>query len=291
VVPSFTFAAGPLAIRRRGLQPRFIDIDPVTWQPSLADAEVALAADNGVGGILLSNSFGVANAEIGAWEDLAHRHGIPLILDSAAGLGSTYPWHEPLGGRGSCEVFSFHATKTLAVGEGGALASRDLDVIAAVDRLKNFGFDGSHQAITAGTNGKLTELAAAIGLRQMEALPDRLRRRRAVFDAYISRLQPLGLEFQPGAERSALAFVSALLPSRAQRDALVAALDGVGVECRMYYKPPVHRHPVFAGLEGIRPLVGTEDLCSRIISLPMADGLDADAVARIGSTAEAILRG
>jgi len=141
-----------------------------------------------------------------------------------------------------------------------------------VDRLKNFGFDGSHQAITAGTNGKLTELAAAIGLRQMEALPDRLRRRRAVFDAYISRLQPLGLEFQPGAERSALAFVSALLPSRAQRDALVAALDGVGVECRMYYKPPVHRHPVFAGLEGIRPLVGTEDLCSRIISLRWRTG-------------------
>ena len=90
---------------------------------------------------------------------------------------------------------------------------------------------------------------------------------------------------------SAIAFVPALLPSRETRDALVAALQEAGIESRAYYNPPVHRHPVFshARVHGALPV--TEDVAARIISLPMADHLGADAIERVADATRAVLHG
>ncbi len=281
LVASFTFAAGPLAITRAGFTPLFIDVDLDSWQPSLEDATTALEERSDVGGILLTSTFGVADAAIAAWEALAQRHGLGLIVDSAAGFGSRYPWEEPLGARGDCEVFSLHATKTLAVGEGGAVISRDPAVADAIAQLKNFGFDSTRQSAAVGTNAKLSELSSAIGLRQLARLPDRLRARQAILDRYRSRLEPIGVMFQPGADRAAIPFVSALLPTSEWRDGFVAALGSKLVECRTYYNPPAHRHSVFAAYQSERALSATDDIAARIISLPMADDLSDESIERV----------
>ena len=63
------------------------------------------------------------DSDIDHWERLSDRYEVPLVIDSAAGFGSRYPWGEELGARGACEVFSFHATKSLAIGEGGAVTT------------------------------------------------------------------------------------------------------------------------------------------------------------------------
>ena len=288
LVPSFTFAAGPLTVMRAGLEPLFVDVDPETWQPSLADARAALDRHADVAAILLTSTFGVANEAIAEWEDLAHAHSVPLVVDSAAGFGSRYPWGEPLGARGDCEVFSLHATKTLAVGEGGAIVSRNPDLIARVEQLKNFGFDSTRASVVLGTNAKLSELSCAIGLRQLGRLADRLRARQAILVRYRSRLEDLGVVFQPGADSAAIPFVSALLPTAAARDALVAALDAELVQCRIYYNPPVHHHDVFAQHRGQRALPATEDVAARIISLPMADDLADQAIDRVARAASGI---
>jgi dTDP-4-amino-4,6-dideoxygalactose transaminase len=285
LVPSFTFAAGPLAVTRGGFTPLFIDIDADTWQPSLADAAAALDDYDDVGGILLTSTFGVANDAIADWERLAQKHGLPLIVDSAAGFGSRYPWGEPLGARGDCEVFSFHATKTLAIGEGGAVVSRDPIVAAAVDQLKNFGFDGNRQSAAVGTNAKLSELSSAIGLRQLASLPDRLRARQMILLSYRMRLESLGVAFQLGADRAAIPFVSARLPTGEWRDGFAAALEDGLVEFRTYYNPPAHRHSVFGERQLERALPATDDIAARIISLPMADDLSHDAIERIADAA------
>jgi dTDP-4-amino-4,6-dideoxygalactose transaminase len=290
LVPSFTFAAGPLAIRRSGFVPLFIDIDADTWQPSIDDAKDALDAHKDVAGILLPSTFGVANRAIGDWEDLARRNALPLIIDSAAGFGSRYPWNEALGARGDCEIFSLHATKTLAVGEGGALASRDEAIVTATDRLKNFGFDDARESLALGTNAKLDELSSAIGLRQLEVLPRRLEVRQSVLAAYRSRLDAMGFQFQVGSDRSAPPFVSALLPSGALRDALSARLARASIESRTYYNPPVHRHRAFIEQANERPLPVTDDISRRIISLPMADDLDAGDLDRLALVAGVALR-
>ncbi len=292
LVASFTFAAGPLAVLRCGFEPRFVDVDPTTWQPRVDHAR-ELIEEGGAGpvaGILLTTTFGVANSAIDAWEKMAQRHNLPLVIDSAAGFGSTYASGDPLGARGDCEVFSFHATKTLAVGEGGAITSRFPEVIRAIDQLKNFGFNQYREAVSVGTNAKLTELSSAIGVRQLDALQRRLRLRQNVLDKYQVQLRPLGLEFQPNAEHSALAFVSVLTQSNDDRNACVAALDEAGIECRTYYGPPVHCHAVFSRWAGLASLPVTEDISARVLSLPMSDELGDPEIERIASAIAKVLR-
>ncbi|MGA7987264.1 MAG: DegT/DnrJ/EryC1/StrS family aminotransferase [Candidatus Dormiibacterota bacterium] len=291
LVPSFTFAAGPLALCRHGLEPLFFDVDAATWQPCIAEAEALLGTRTDVGGVLLTSTFGVANAEIARWEALAEHHNLPLIIDSAAGFGSTYPWDEPLGRRGSCEIFSLHATKTLAVGEGGAIAVRDPELRSTLECLKNFGFDDARQATLMGTNAKLGEFASSIGIRQLDVLRHRVKLRQGVLAAYRMRLEPLGFTFQPGADHAALAFVSALLPTPSHREALTDALRSDGVQCRTYYNPPVHEQPAFASFAAGTSLSATADMSARIVSLPMADHLPEEAIDRIANIAESLLHG
>lgn len=119
LMPSFTFVAVAQAAQWTGYRPWFIDIDPETWQPSIASARAVLEASRQqVAGILLPNVFGVGNPDIEAWEKLAAEWELPLVIDSAAGFGSAYSDGTRVGGRGTCEIFSFHATKPFAVGEG-----------------------------------------------------------------------------------------------------------------------------------------------------------------------------
>jgi dTDP-4-amino-4,6-dideoxygalactose transaminase len=269
LVASFTFAAGPLCALRLGYEPVFLDVDPCSWQPSLSAAKRYLDHHGtSVAAILLTNTFGVANPDLPLWEAAARSHGIPLIIDSAAGFGSTTPAGWPLGTGGDCEIFSMHATKTLAAGEGGLVTSRSPDLIAELDARKNFGFDSSRASYLVGTNAKLPELICAIALRQLAVLPDRIRARQALHAHYAEALEPLGFEFQPAADHSAIAFVSALAPTPAIRTHALTAMASRNIEARTYYNPPVHEQPLFCKYKRLGDLTHTISFASRILSLP-----------------------
>jgi dTDP-4-amino-4,6-dideoxygalactose transaminase len=290
LVPSFTFAAGPLALSSAGFQLTFIDIETTTWQPSLDHARELLRESAAhYGGILLTATFGVADERIVEWEALAAEYGLPLVIDSAAGFGAEYQSGERVGARGICEVFSIHATKMVAAGEGGLITSRHPEVIAKVNRAKNFGFGPDRAAVSWGTNAKLPELTAAIALRQLRVLPERLTARRRVQAEYEAVLRPLGIQFQPGALRSAPAFLSALMPTARSRDAAVAALLDELIECRTYYNPPVHLQPYFAAGPHRPVLDATAEIGSRVISLPMSDRLSADVINRIAAVLNQVI--
>lgn len=291
IVASFTFAAGPLVLLARGYQPVFIDIDAASWHPKIEDAREFLEHDHDrVGGILLTATFGVANERIRDWEDLSGQFGLPLVIDSAAGLGSEYASGERAGARGTCEIFSLHATKTVAVGEGGMIASRHRELVHQLEQLKNFGFDATRSTTALGTNGKISELSCAIGLRQLASLEDRLDARRQVFDAYSGGLRELGVMLQPGARRSAQPFVSALLPAGVRRQLLLDRLESAHIEARKYYNPPVHKHPLFTLSNSTRSTLSTtDDVASRIVSLPMHDDLSEDDVVRIVQVCREVL--
>jgi len=282
LVASFTAVAGPLAVRWSGYEPVLIDVEPGSWQPDPAAAEEFLGRGAGdVAGILLTNTFGTANASIERWEALARRYDVALVVDSAAGFESRYDWDEPLGARGDCEVFSFHATKTVAIGEGGAVAARDHAVIEQIDRLKNFGFDDARRSLGVGLNAKLPELSSAIGLRQLELLGERLASRRERLHWYVKALAPLGCAVQPNVQLSAPPFFSAALPSADHRDALGCALGEAGIGWRTYYNPPVHRQPSFADAPTVGDLPVTDMTSRRIISLPLDERLSDTDIARI----------
>lgn len=285
LMPSFTFIPVAQAALWVGYRPWFIDIDPEIWQPSVPSARSVLERSRErVAGILLTNAFGVGNPQVGAWEDLAAEWELPIVLDSAAGFGSMYPEGQRVGGRGACEIFSFHATKSFAVGEGGALVSRDPRLVEQAYHFQNFGLDGSRECTQLGMNGKLQELNAAIGLRQLVGLDRRLASRRKVFERYRAELTGVGLRFQPNAEASSLQCGSACCPSADHSSAVLASLREHAIQARNYYNPPLHVHPYIVAnkeLTASAELPVTEDICSRIVSLPVHDDMDPDDVARV----------
>lgn len=272
LVPSFTFAAGPSALIRAGFTPVFIDIERDSWQPSINQASELLADSSAdYAGILLCNIFGVGNQSIAAWEKLAKKYKIPLIIDTAAGFGSRYDKNEKVGLRGDCEVFSFHATKPFAVGEGGLVVSRDEEFIRKVRSWQNFGFEQDRNVHRIGTNAKMQEINAAVGLRQLKGYETRLSERRKSLKKYKELLAGKGFTFQQNDELSTIAFVSILTSSASIANKTFDRLHEHSVEARRYYTP-LHQQPTLLALsEAPLSLDVTEDVASRIISLPLHD--------------------
>jgi len=133
-------------------------------------------------------------------------------------------------------------------------------------------------------NGKLQEINAAIGLRQLVGLDRRLASRREFFEHYRINLTGAGLRFQPNAEASALCFGSACSTSADHRAAVLASLREHAIQARDYYNPPQHRHPYFVANPEVVEFAGlpvTEDICSRIVSLPIHDDVASDDVGRV----------
>jgi len=279
-VPSFTFSAGPLAIRWCGFEPIFFDIDPDTTQPSLASFRRLLEEyEDQLAGVLLVNNFGIGNEQIGEWERLLKEHNLPLVIDSAPGFGSAYADGALLGGRGMCEVFSFHATKPYGIGEGGLVTSKDPKITAMVESLKNFGFNDEKLTDVMGVNAKITELDCAIGLRILAGYADTLKDRRETYRYYEKSLQHQDIRFLPRAVTAAIQFTTIMVPAQ-KRPQVLSNLKEDDIEARTYYAPPVHVHPLFRSTPKVS-LKHTEEISQQVVSLPLHPDMDRSTVDRI----------
>jgi dTDP-4-amino-4,6-dideoxygalactose transaminase len=287
VLPSFSFAATASAVIWNGYKPVFADVDPDSWHLSPRSLEQALAnRGDRVAAVVACSTFGTAPPLwlSALWTELCENAGVPLIVDSAAGFGSRDEQGDLLGGQGRAEIFSFHATKPFAIGEGGALVTADVDLAEAVRRLANFGF-GTDRAVVEepGLNGKLDEWHAAAALACLDELDAVLAARRERAQAIRSALSGHEFGFQEGADRGTWQFVPALAPSPDWREAALGAAAAQGIELRSYFDPPLHAMPAFAGWDRAGALDVTESLATRVLSLPMANDLSADAIERIGA--------
>lgn len=275
LVPSFTFAAGAHAIRWAGHEPLLVDIDIDTLQPSLESAYEAFDKHGDeIAGILYCNTFGIGGGALTAWEALAQKHGVPLIIDSAAGFGSMYPNGDKVGVRGACEIFSFHATKPFAIGEGGAAITHDQLLAERLTSASNFGFSGALGAQIIGTNAKLQEMNAAIGIRQLRVFDDVLKVRRRHLQRYHETVSlHVDGRFPANDLQSSVCFASVVLPTTDLRDEVLKELRSAGIEARVYYSPPLHCQQLFSRSARVGSLEITETVHSRILSLPVFSSL------------------
>lgn len=285
VLPSFTFPATVDAVLWCGFTPVFADVDAHSWHLSPDGLAEALAARRGqVAAVLACSTFGCPPppAVSEAWSRLTSDAGVPLLVDSAAGFGAVDERGVPLGSQGDAEVFSFHATKPLPIGEGGALATRSAELAESVRRLANFGF-GPDRVVEAepGLNAKLDEWHAAAALAGLDSLDDVLAARRTRAAHIRGALEAHGYEFQQGSELGTWQFVPVLAPSASVRDAVLVRAREAEVEVRSYFDPPLHQMTAFAGYPHAGSLAVTESLAKRMLSLPMANDLSADALDRI----------
>ncbi len=224
-----------------GLEPVFCDIEDEGWHLSPARLDEALAARRGrVAAILPCTAFGTPPpASVAAsWSAAAEEWGVPLVIDSAAAFGASTYARPP-----DAEVFSMHATKPLAVGEGGLVAVRDEAVAADLRTLINHGVGPDHRAVAVGLNGKLDEWHAATALAGLDRLDEGLAARGAAAASLRSGLSATGARFQAQADRSTSQFVPALVSGSERRAGVLTRAESLSVELRTYYSPSLHRHP------------------------------------------------
>ena len=283
-VPSFTFIASVNVIAWSGFTPVFVDIDPNDWHVSSTSLAQLEALGSELAGILLCSTFGTAPsaARRTELESTARALGVPIVVDSAAGFGSVDSDGVTLGRQGDAEVFSFHATKPFAIGEGGLVTATSPDLLHTITQLNNFGFDQTRSVPgDLGINGKMPELSAAVGLAVLEEFDSILHARRNAAAWLRSELADRGIRFQAGSETSAFQFVPIAMPDAASRDRLLRNAQSARVEVRAYFDPPMHHMPVLADCQRTDALNVTDRLAERIIALPMANDITSQSLERI----------
>lgn len=284
LMPSFTFVATINAVRWAGLEPVFVDVLECSWHLDPTRLEHALAARAGsVAAVLACSTFGVPppTAVRSAWEDAARAASVPLLVDSAAGFGAVGEDGMMLGHQGDAEVFSFHATKPFAIGEGGLVTTTNDDVARRITRLANFGLEGGIVDTEVGLNAKLPEWSAATALAVLDGYGEVLTRRRECARRMLEGVERHGYEQQSGADGAAWQFVPVLAPSPAVRTAALDIARRNDIEVRSYFSVPLHKMPAFASVPNVSGLPRTDDLAERALSLPMANDLstgDIDAI-------------
>lgn len=251
IVPNYTMIATPNSVKILGAVPVFVDVEPETLVMDVALARAAITSRTKA--IMLVSANGRApRAGIHAFEALSSETGIPLIEDAAQSLGSFYD-HRHVGRAGAVASLSFSAPKIISTGQGGALFTDDDALASKLRRLKDFGraSGGTDVHDSIGYNFKFTELQACVGLAQMRQLPERLKRKKAIWRRYSDNLEGCqGVRlFDHDLRRCTPWFIDCMAD---ERDGLAAHLakDGIGTR---YMYPPIHAQLAYQ-LEGSFPV-------------------------------------
>jgi len=272
IVPSFTFVATVHALQWQQITPVFCDIDPRTHNIDPARIEDLITPRTT--GIIGVHLWGRPSA-INELQAVANRHGLALLFDAAQAFGCKYRGRM-IGGFGRAEVLSFHATKFINSGEGGAALTNDDDLAARIRLMKNFGFLGYDEVASIGTNGKMSELSAALGLTNLESIENFTQVNRENFEVYGRELGHLpGLSLLRYDEEESPNYQYVVVEIEAAkagitRDELLAVLHAENVLARRYFYPGVHRMEPYRSSfprSGLA-LPETEALASRVLVLP-----------------------
>jgi dTDP-4-amino-4,6-dideoxygalactose transaminase len=294
ILPSFTFVATAHALEWEGLTPVFADIDPATHNldPDQVERLITPRTSALVGVHLWGRPCAVD--QLG---EIAGRHRLRLVFDAAHAIGCTHRGR-PLGSFGDAEVLSFHATKVANALEGGVVLTADAGLAERLRKMRNFGFAGFDRVVCLGTNAKMHEFSAAMGLCSLEALGSFVAVNRRNLEAYQRELSGLpGLEmirYDPGEQNNFQYAVAEVDPSKCPlgRDELVRVLAAENVLARRYFYPGCHRMEPYRTRYPFwdHTLPRTNDLAARLFALPTGTAIGPADVSGICSVIRLALR-
>ena len=279
-----TASATAAAIQQIGACPRFVEIDAATMLLSPAALEAALAASPGqVKAVVPVHLYGHP-ADLPALVEIATRHGAKVVEDCAQAHGAAFR-ERPTGTWGAAAAYSFYPTKNLgALGDGGAVFTRDAAVAEQVRRLRQYGWRERYVSEIPGRNSRLDEVQAAIlrvKLRHLD-VENNLRQVRAA--RYLKNLAGSAIEL-PVTAAGAEPVWHQFAVRTPRRDALRAYLAARGIQAGVLYPVPLHRQPAYA--DPALALPETERACAEVLCLPVHPAVTAEDVDRV---CEEILR-
>lgn len=284
IVPSWTFIATVHALEWSGITPVFADVDEVTH--CLDPESVRSKITERTTGIIGVHLWG-RPAPVDELQAIADEHGLALLFDAAHSFGVS-SGDRMVGSFGNGEILSFHATKFFNALEGGAVVTNDDELATRVRLMRNFGFAGEDNVVSPGTNGKMSEVSAAMGLSNFGALDDLITVNRRNYDAYVRGVEGVpGLSVFPidPANRSNYQYVVLLVDEACprSRDEILATLRENNVLARRYFWPSAHKMEPYRTLqpEAGQSLPVTERIADQVIVLPTGTAVSEDDVAVI----------
>lgn len=286
IVPDLTFGASANAVIQAGATPVLVDILPDSWCIDPERAREAITSRTRA--IMPVHLYGRA-ADMDAILALADEHGLLVVEDCAEAVG-TLDARGHVGTRSDAGVFSFYANKTITTGEGGMVCFRSPEVAERAKAMRSHGFSPKRRYWHDqwGTNFRLTNLQAALGVAQMERVDRTVERKLALARRYRDLLQPLeadGLQLpdEPADGRHTHWLYTLLLPVGIDIDAALQEMLELGVECRPVFYP-LHIQPAFEAFSRAGgPFAVTQAVAARGISLPSWPGLTGDDQALIAA--------
>ncbi len=241
IVPDCTWIASAAPITYVGATTVFADIDPQTWCLSPESFRACITPRTRA--VIPVDLYGNV-ADYDTLIGIAREHGVEVVEDAAEAVGATYHG-KPAGSFGRAAVFSFHGSKTLTTGEGGMLATDDEPLLARVQQLRDHGRkpgDKNFYNVEVGFKYKMSSMQAALGLAQLERLPELVAQKRRIFEWYCEALEGvtgLSLNAEPQGATSTFWMVTVVLDPKLgiTKSVLAARLDARGIDTRPFFHP------------------------------------------------------
>jgi dTDP-4-amino-4,6-dideoxygalactose transaminase len=282
IVPSFTFVATAHALRWQEITPVFCDVAPGrhTIDPAQLEALVT-PRTTGIVGVHLWG----CPCQIQELGDVARRHDLALLFDAAHAFSCTYRGRF-LGNFGDAEILSFHATKFVNAFEGGAVVTNDDELADRARAMSDFGYTSGDTVAYVGTNAKMSEVAAAMALTNLESMEEFMAANARNHERYSEGLRELDglklLQHDARERRNKQYIVIEVDEARfgVSRDRLVEVLHAENVLARRYFSPPCHRMEPYRSstVAGHVHLPETDRLASSVAALPTGTALSLEAV-------------
>lgn len=280
ITTPFTFASTTHAIVRNGLTPVFCDINPTDYTIDVSKIE-NLITDR-TSAIVPVHVYGnICNVE--EIDRIAKKYGLKVIYDAAHTFGVEYKG-TGIGNFGDVSCFSFHATKVFNTIEGGAVCFKDPEFGKIIYQLKNFGIHGPECVDGIGSNAKMNEFCAAMGICNLRHINDEIEKRKKVVQRYRERLTGVdGLQLNP-VQKDVVpnyAYFPVLFDEKkfgASRNEVFDALARKGIGARKYFYPLTNTFDAFHGKYDVNLTPIALYVSKRVLTLPLYADLALDDV-------------
>jgi dTDP-4-amino-4,6-dideoxygalactose transaminase len=284
ITTPYTFVATTHALFWNRLRPVFVDIEPTYY--SIDPDSIEGAITPWTTAILAVHVYGQP-CRLNELQRIARKHGLKLIYDAAHAFGVRVDG-KPIGNFGDLSMFSFHATKVFHSIEGGMLTFREAEMQRRLDYLKNFGFESETEVVMPGTNAKMSEFQALMGILLLPHMEVMIEKRRNLTRRYRRRLAEIPgicLPAPPAAGvRYNYAYFAVEIEHQAfgiSRDHLYGRLREYNVLARRYFYPIIPDLPCYRGIFRDADLAVARRVASRILCLPLYNDLHVGDVDRI----------
>lgn len=290
ILPSFTFVATAEAVVLAGGKPIFADIDPETY--TLSPEAVKKAITKKTKAIIPVDLYGLP-ADTKAIREIASKHNIAIVEDCAQSHGATCEG-KPAGALADLACWSLYAAKNIGTGEGGMVTTDNDELAEKVKMARTHGEKVKYQSLMLGTNYRMTEIQAAIGVVQLKRLPEFFAKRTKNAQRLTKNLENSDKVILPPALANRkpswyLYTIRIKDITREKRDNIIKGMHEKGFGAEAYYPTPVNQMPYYRENFGLFDLPETEKAAKQVLSLPIHPGVTEEQIDLIAQTLLALL--